>query len=349
MKNRLESVKHLIIVFILVFVVTALLIVGLNNARLLPIAASEQAKPIDALFSLEFKVIAFLFSLIVVFMVYSVVVFRRKRGDLTDAAHIKGHTGLEIAWTLAPLVVVLAFAYLGGDALAKTIAPEPEPLRVEVIGRQWAWTFAYPEADVTSDQLYLPVNRQALLFLSSQDVIHSFWVPEFRVKQDALPGNQNFVRELRITPDRVGEYKVRCAELCGLRHSEMESPVIVLPEDEFNAWLAREASIANDPVALGEKFSKEFGCQSCHSINGSKLLGPTWKGLFGEQATMTDGSTVTVDEAYLRDSILNPNSKVVQGYPANVMPAKFIHPLTKQPLTDAQIDAIIAYIISLAK
>jgi cytochrome c oxidase subunit 2 len=349
MITRLSRMKHLIIALILVFVVTGLLFVGLNYVQLLPVAASEQAKPIDALFGLEFKVIAFLFSLIVVFMVYSILVFRRKRGDLTDAANVKGNTRLEVAWTLAPLVTVLVFAYLGGDALAKTVAPEPKPLRVEVVGRQWSWSFAYPDYGVTSNELYLPLDRQALLSLSSQDVIHSFWVPEFRVKQDLLPGGQDFVRELRITPDRLGDYKVRCAEMCGLHHAEMVAPVKVVSQEDFETWITKEASLANDPAARGAKYAGQFGCLACHSVNGSKMVGPTWQGLFGKQETLADGSTVTVDEAYLRDSILNPNSQIVKGYPAKVMSSKFIDSLTNQPISDAQINDIIAYIISLAK
>jgi cytochrome c oxidase subunit 2 len=347
MNNRLKKATHLIIATSLVVIVSVLLILGLNRVRLLPIEASAQAVPIDHLFRLEFAVIAFLFSLIVVFMVYSIIVFRRKRGDVTDAEHITGNANLEFVWTAAPLITVLIFAYLGGNALAATLTPEPKALRVDVTGRQWTWSFSYPDFGIISDKLYLPVDKQAILRLGSADVIHSFWVPEFRVKQDALPGGSEFVRDLRITPTRIGEYKVRCAELCGLQHAYMTAPVIVVSQSDFDAWAAKEAGLAADPVARGQKFAQQFGCLSCHSIDGTKIVGPTWKGLFGETATFTDGTSTIADEAYIRESILNPNAKVVEGYPAGVMPQQFIDPVSKQPISDQQIQDIIAYIKTL--
>jgi cytochrome c oxidase subunit II len=347
MNNRLKKATHLIIATILVVIVSALMIFGLDHVRLLPIEASAQALPIDHLFRLEFAVIAILFSLIVVFMVYSIVVFRRKRGDLTDGEHITGSAKLEFVWTAAPLITVLIFAYLGGNALAATLTAEPKAMRVDVTGRQWTWSFSYPDLGIVSDKLYLPVDKQAILRLGSVDVIHSFWVPEFRVKQDALPGGSNFVRDLRITPTKIGEYKVRCAELCGLQHAYMESPVIIVSQADFDAWAAKESGLAADPVARGQKWAKQFGCLSCHSVDGTKIVGPTWKGLFGESATFTDGTSTTADEAYIRESILNPNAKVVQGYPAGVMPQQFIDPVSKQPISDQQIEDIIAFIKTL--
>jgi cytochrome c oxidase subunit 2 len=347
MKNRLKKATHLIIASVLVLIVTALLILSWNYLRILPVAASAQAQPIDELFRWEFMVIAFLFSLIVVFMVYSIVVFRRKRGDLTDAAHVEGNSNLELAWTITPLLTVLVFAYLGGDALAKTLAPEPKALRVNVTGRQWTWNFAYPDYGIVSDSLYLPVNKQAVMRLSSEDVIHSFWVPEFRVKQDALPGGEEFVRELRITPTRIGEYKVVCAELCGRQHTSMVSPVIIVDQADFDAWVTKESGLSDDPVERGQKWATQFGCISCHSVDGTKIVGPTWAGVFGSTETMTDGSSVTVDEAYITESILRPNAKVVQGFPAGVMPQQFIDPISKLPISDQQIQDIIAFIKSL--
>jgi len=347
MKNRLKKATHLIIASVLVVIVTGLLILSWDYIRILPLAASAQALPIDRLFHLEFMVIAFLFSLIVVFMVYSIFAFRRKRGDLSDAEHVEGDTRLEIGWTLAPLLTVLVFAYLGGDALAQTLAPEPKALRIDVTGRQWTWSFAYPDFGIVSDKLYLPVDRQAVLRLSSADVIHSFWVPEFRVKQDALPGGQEFVRELRITPTFTGEYKVRCAELCGLQHTYMESPVIVVTKEEFDAWVIKASGLSDDPVERGQKWATQFGCLSCHSADGSKLVGPTWKGLFGEEVALAGGVATIADEAYLRESILNSNAKIVEGFPAGVMPQQFIDPITRLPITDQQINDIIAFIQSL--
>jgi cytochrome c oxidase subunit 2 len=347
MKNRLPRPVHLVIASILVLVVTALLIFGMRFVRLLPLAASAQAEPIDWLFHLEFQVIAFLFALIVVFMVYSILVFRRSKGDLTDARHIEGSSKLEIAWTAAPLGLVMVFAYLGSTTLAETVAAQPKPLRVEVIGRQWAWSFVYPDSGVTSDKLYLPVGQQALLLLRSEDVIHSFWVPEFRVKQDALPGGPDFVRPLRVTPTQPGTYTLRCSELCGRLHTTMVADVIVLSQADFDAWLAKESGVSADPAARGEKWAKQFGCASCHSVDGSKLVGPTWKGLYGHQVQLSDGSTVTADDAYIKNSILHPDDQIVAGFPPGVMPKQFIDPVTKKPISDDQIADLIAYIQSL--
>jgi cytochrome c oxidase subunit 2 len=333
--------KHLAIASLLVLIVTALLIVGLNYVQLLPIEASLQAKPIDQLFHLEFQVIAFLFSLIVVFMVYSIFVFRRKKGDTTDAAHIEGSSGLELVWTVIPLITVLAFGYLGGQSLAETLRTDPQPLEINVIGSQWSWRFEYPDAGIVSTDLMLPVNRQALFHISSTDVIHSFWVPEFRVKQDALPGGQEFVRDLRVTPDRIGQYKVRCAELCGQQHAYMLAPVKVLSQADFDTWVAEQSAQANDPVARGQKYANQYGCTACHSIDGSKIVGPTWKGLFGSTVTLEDGTTVTADEAYLTESIKDPAAQIVQGY-QDIMPSTLA-----QQMTDDQISDIIAYIKSL--
>jgi cytochrome c oxidase subunit 2 len=349
MKNRLRKATHFIVAGILVVAVSALLIIGMDYVRILPQAASAQAQPIDQLFRQELVVIAFLFSLIVVLMLYSIVVFRRKRGDTSDAAHIEGNTTLEIAWTVAPLATVLVFAYLGGNALAATLAPEPKPLRVEVIGKQWAWSFVYPDYGVISDKLYLPEDKQTILLLRSDDVIHSFWVPEFRVKQDALPGGEDFVRELRVTPTEQGEFKVRCAELCGLQHTYMESPVIVLGQADFDSWLNKAAGISDDPVVRGEKWATNFGCRSCHSVDGTKIVGPSWKDLCTGTAHLADGSSVPVDETYIRESILNPNAKIVEGFAAGLMPAQFIDPVSKLPISDDQISDIIAYMNSICR
>ncbi|HEX9027956.1 MAG TPA: cytochrome c oxidase subunit II [Anaerolineales bacterium] len=340
-ENRRSDMKHFVIAGLLVVVVTALLIFGLGHVRLLPVQASAQAVPIDNLFSLEFKIIAFLFSLIVVFMIYSIVVFRRKRGDLTDAAHIEGNRRLEVLWTIAPLFLVLYLAYLGSQSLAETMRAAPHPLEVKVVAAQWSWRFEYPDTGIISDKLVLPVNKQTLLHLTSLDVIHDFWVPEFRVKQDILPGGDQFIRDLRITPTLVGNYKVRCAQMCGLRHAYMEGPVQVVSQADFDAWVASQTATSADPVARGQKAAQQFGCVACHSIDGSKLVGPTWKGLAGSTVTLSDGSTVTADDAYLIESIRQPGAKIVQGF-ADIMP----HTIAAN-MTDAQVQDIIAFIKSL--
>jgi cytochrome c oxidase subunit 2 len=339
--NRRSNMKHFIVVGILVILVTALLLFGLQQVHLLPTAAALQATPIDRMFGLEFAVIAFLFSLIVVFMVYSIFVFRRKKGDTSDARHIEGNQRLEIIWTAIPLATVLGFAYLGSQALAETTRVDPGALEINVIGSQWSWRFEYPELGIQTNELRMPVDRQALLHLSSMDVIHSFWVPEFRVKQDALPGGKQFVRDLRVTPDKIGKYTLRCAELCGLNHTYMEAPVIVLASADFDAWAAQEAGLSADPIERAKKWYETFGCNACHTLDGTPKVGPSWKGAYGEQVKLADGSTVTVDDAYIIESIRNPGAKIVEGY-QNIMPAGI-----GSTLTDQQIQDLIALIKSL--
>ncbi len=346
MKNRSKNVLHLAIASVLTVISGIVLFFVLDNIRLLPTAASAQAISIDTLFRGEYAVIAFLFSLIIVFMVYSIVVFRRKKGDTTDAAHVEGNTKLEITWTVLPLLTVLVFAVWGGQSLREVTKAEPQPLVVNVIGQQWAWRFEYPlEAGekVVSDKLYLPIDKPVLLRLSSMDVIHSFWVPEFRVKQDALPGGEQFVRPLRVTPTKIGDYKLRCAELCGVQHTTMESDVFVRSQADFDSWLAEQSGESPDPVVRGEKVAKNFGCLACHSLDGSRLVGPTWKGAFGEQVGFEGGVPgLTADEAYLRESILNPNLKIVKSFPAGVMPQNF-----STQMSEKQINDVIEYIKSL--
>lgn len=167
----------------------------------------------------------------------------------------------------------------------------------------------------------MPQPKQAILKLSSNDVIHSFWVPEFRVKQDALPGGKELVRDLRITPTELGEYKVRCAELCGTQHATMLADVKVVPREDFDAWAAGETQISDDPVVRGQQYAQQYGCLACHSADGSKLVGPTWKGVYGSEGSMTNGNVVTVNEDYLYQAIINPGALVVEGYPSGVMPA----------------------------
>jgi cytochrome c oxidase subunit II len=254
--------RHFVVVGILVIAVTVLTYMGLDSAGLMPVPASAQAVPIDWLWDLQVKIIAFLFALIVVPMIYSLLFFRRRKGDTTDAVHIEGNTNLEIAWTVVPLIIVLGLAYIGAENLAETRRADPNAMEVRVTGFQWGWRFEYPEYGITTNELYLPVNRQVVLKMTSTDVLHSFWVPEFRVKQDLVPGR---VTELRITPTMVGDtYKVRCAEMCGTSHAYMESPVIVVEMTDFDAWVAEQQEIAAEaaqtPEGRGQALITANGC-----------------------------------------------------------------------------------------
>ena len=333
--------KHFVVAAVLVVLVTALVIVALNSFELVPQLASEEGAFVDQLFTLQIYIIAFVFSLIVVLMLYSAVVFRRKPGDTEDGAYVKGNTPLEIAWTVIPLMVVIGLGIVGAGHLSEITASAPDELEIEVTGFQFGWRFDYPEYGVSSNELYLPNGRQAVFKITSTDVIHSFWVPEFRIKQDAVPGQWH---ELRVTPTEVGDYRVRCAEMCGYAHSAMYAPVVVVEPEQFEAWLAgQEVDVPSDEltgVTLGAKLVEEQGCLSCHSIDGSELVGPTWLGLYGSERQLEDGSTVMADEAYLLESILEPGKKVEAGYP-NVMPSAYSF------LSEEELAAMIEYIKSL--
>ena len=236
--------KHFVRVGILTTILTVLIGSGLDNLGLMPVLASVQGAAIDALFRKHIWVISFLFSLIIGFMLYSFVVFRRKPGEEGDGDHFEGHTSLEIAWTIVPLGIVMYFSFLGASALAETRRADPNAYNITIVGSQWSWRFDYTDYDFSSTELRLPIDRQSLLTLTSTDVIHSFWVPEFRLKQDALPG-EGMERELRITPTLLGDYKLRCAELCGLEHAYMVSDVIVMEVDDFEEWVMQQHAVKN--------------------------------------------------------------------------------------------------------
>lgn len=326
--------KHFAIVTVLVGALTFLMNLLLNSSNLLPVEASAQAEIIDRLFNTHFLLISFLFSLITVFIGYSLVVFRQRKGQMEEGRHIEGSTPLEVVWTIIPLGAVIFIAYLGSVSLAEVRKVDPQALEVKVTAGQWYWSFEYPDYGIVSKELVLPANRQVKLTLTSRDVIHSFWVPEFRVKQDVLPG-ENLVKELRITPTEIGDYKVRCAELCGGAHAYMESPVKVRSLKDYNQWVGDQlAAISDDPVARGRVLVEVNGCISCHSLDGSKGVGPTWKGLADSTVTLNDGTTAQADAFFLLSSIIKPDIQIVEGYSAGVMPKNYLDLLTEEQIND---------------
>ncbi len=319
--------RHLIYITILLVLSTAGLRYLFEYIFALPVAASAEARPIDNLFSGHYWMIAFLFSLIMVLMLYSAFVFTRGEDDDSDGPHVHGNTKLEIGWTVIPLFVVLGFGFWGAVALNDITSPKEGEMTVNVTGKQWIWSFSYPEQEnIGSGELVLPVDRTAVLKMNAEDVIHSFWVPEFRVKQDLVPGRET---TLRITPTEVGSYKLRCAEICGLSHTQMEADVRVLSVEEFQAWVdeksAAPAFADMTPEERGAYWAgaEGFGCVACHSSDGTPGVGPTWQGLYLRQEPMTDGSTPTADETYLTNSIYDPNAHIVAGFNPNIMPQNY--------------------------
>jgi len=331
--------RHFVIVGILVIVVAVLTYVGLDSIGLMPVEASAQAVPIDWMWNWNVVAMSFFFSLIAVPLFYSLIVFRRRKGDATDAEHIEGNDALEITWTVIPLFIAIVFAYMGAYSLGAVKRADPNAMIVKVTAIQWSWKFEYPDYGITTKELYLPVDKQVVLKMEAGDVIHSFWVPEFRVKQDIVPGR---VTDYRITPTLEGSYKVRCAELCGTSHAYMESPVVVVNQAEFDEWVAArrsEVAAAQTPEERGQLLVSANGCAACHSLDGSELPGPTWQALFGESVKLADGTTVIADEAYLAASIKDPLAQVVEGFQP-IMPATY-------GFSDEEIADIVAYIKTL--
>ena len=327
--------KHAILVAVLTLITTVGLYFLFDWMFTLPTAASTQAGPIDTMFQSHFVMMALLFAFIMVIMLYSVVVFRRRPDDTEDGPHIHGSTGLEIAWTVIPTLIVVGFGIYGWIVLNEITSEQENEMTVSVISEQWNWSFEYPVQDVRSNRLVLPVGQPVLLELQSKDVLHSFWVPEFRVKQDMVPGSTNF---LRITPSVIGSYRLLCAEICGAGHAGMRADVEVVSQADFEQFLLDAAFRYSDltPEERGQQFYLELGCNGCHSLDGTPGVGPTWQGVYLREEPLDDGTTVIADDDYLRDSILNPNAQIVQGFNANIMPQNY----------GEQIDALQAEILA---
>lgn len=335
--NRL----HILIASVLVVVVTYPLYLVLSAIYALPTPASAEAQPIDQLFDAHFLLIAFLFALVMVFMLYAAFVFRRREGDEGDGEHFHGNMALEVAWTVAPLGLVVIFSIWGTQMLTDITSPKENEMTIRVIGRQWSWSFEYefdaPEGydrapAFVSPDLYLPVDQPVKLEMVTQDVLHSFWVPEFRVKQDLVP--RTVPTYLRFTPSELGEYKVRCAEICGLQHHSMRADVQVVNSGDYQTWFDERVTATVNappideltPVERGEYIYNDaiYNCVSCHSIDGTteNKAGPSWLGLLGSERVFEDGTTAVADAEYIRNSILNPYDQIVEGY-AEVMPLGF--------------------------
>jgi len=331
--------RRYVIIFILVLVSTFLVHTWLMSIGLFPTEASAQSIAVDQLFHVHLWLISFLFSLIMVTLMYSLIVFHRRKDEIGDGAYLTGNSTLEITWTAIPLVAVLVLAYAGAKTLGAIRVIDPTALQVKVTAGQWYWQYAYPDYGVTSTDLYLPVQVQIDLQMTSVDVIHSFWVPEFRVKQDIIPGRSV---DLRVTPILIGKYKVRCSELCGLRHAYMEGAVYVVSQTDFAKWISQQQSAAPpSPELRGQQLATSYGCTNCHSIDGSPKTGPTWLHLYGASVKLSDGTSVTADDNYIKTSIINPNLQIVSGFPANTMPD------FSQVLDQTMVEALLAYIKTL--
>jgi cytochrome c oxidase subunit 2 len=261
--------------------------------------------------------IVFLSALMILF----VIKYNRKKHK--KAEQIEGSTALEVAWTIIPIMIAMVMFYYGWEGYTPMNKIPANAMKVTAVGRMWSFTFLYENGKQSPD-LVVPVDSPVNVKLTSLDVLHSLFIPEFRIKSDMVPGRE---KQMWFRSDREGEYEVFCAEYCGLRHSYMSSKVRVLPKEEFDKWLGDTAVVtktagAANPGAAGEAIIKNQGCIACHSTDGTKIVGPTFKGLFGHEVTvMKDGQAVkvTADEAYITRSIYEPNAEIVQGFPQGQM------------------------------
>ncbi len=302
-----------------------------------PRLASEEGVVVDRLLRVHFFLIAAIFALVVGFALYSIWAFRRRGDDDEPGLAIHGHSGLEFLWTVIPLGIVLGLSAIGVKDFLFLRRSDAD-LVVQVQAQQFSWSFAYPEYGIRSAELVLPVGRRVKFEMTSLDVIHSFWVVEFRIKEDTVPGMTTYAY---VTPKEPGQYRVRCAELCGSGHANMYADVRVLPAEEFDAWVAEQQAAlqqAASPVERGAQLFQQY-CAACHALDGSPKVGPPLNGIAGRTVTLQDGTTLTADEAYIRESILDPQAKLVEGF-APVMPATF-----GQVLSPEEIDALVQFLL----
>jgi cytochrome c oxidase subunit 2 len=270
-----------------------------------------------------------------------IVRYNKKKNPV--ATQIHGSTTLEIVWTVIPILLVLLMFYYGWKGFHPMKAKAPEDsLTIKTTARMWSWSFQYPNGKIT-DSLYIPVGKPVRLELISPDVIHSLYIPAFRVKQDMVPGKPDI---MWFIPLKEGRFDIFCAEYCGLQHSFMISAVNVLSDSAYNVWyqdtvqLAATAEAGELPGAMGLSVLKKNGCLACHSLDGSKLVGPTLKGIYGKkEVVIANGQEkqITVDDGYIQRSIYEPNAEIVKGYVQGMMLSY------KTSITDEEIEQIIEY------
>lgn len=305
----------------------------------MPSEASTGARAVDLAFYFVLWVSVFFFILIVGLMLLFVIRYRRRPGRLT-AEHAPRHNlALELTWTIIPVILTAAMFAIGFRTYLDEVTPPANAYEIKVHAQKWKWSFEYPNGYIDSD-LHVPLNEPVLLVMDSVDVIHSFYVPDFRVKKDIVPGR--FSR-LWFQATQLGEHRVFCSQYCGTGHSDMLSKVVVQQPGDFAKWLQTAAAqyASMSPAQAGADLYQRLGCVQCHSTDGSPGLGPTYKEMYGRQVKLADGSAVVADENYVRESILDPQAQVVAGFQP-------VMPTFKGRMTDQQIGWIIEYLKTLS-
>lgn len=326
----------------------------------MPPAATDIAQNVDTLYG--FLVISSLISFIILMggLMYFISKYKRNTKDDKTAYISHNHT-LEFLWSFIPFVIFMVCFGWGAKIYLNMRSVPENAMEIHVVAKKWAWEFTYKNGrKMTSDvndegepvpaTMKVPLNKPVRLIMTStkvnpndkmdRAVLHSFFVPAFRVKQDIVPGRYT---QLSFTPTKKGKFYIFCTEYCGTGHSNMIGLVEVVDEVAFNDWVVGEGTGAPKVMTLAQKGKKIYAtraCMGCHSLDGSKMTGPTWKGLYGSQRKLADGSTVTADDNYIRESVLNSNAKIVSGYAPNQMPAY------QGQLTDEDITAVVEFIKS---
>lgn len=299
----------------------------------LPERASTVAPEVDWLFYFVLWASTVIFAGVVVAMLYFAWRYRRKDPEERPEL-VKENKLLEISWIVIPAILVLLVFTWGFRSYINLNVSPPDAYEITVRGRQWVWDFEYPNGAQVTGELHVPVNRPVRLRMSSEDVIHSFFVPAFRTKMDVLP---NRYTTLWFEATDTGTYQIFCTEYCGTQHAGMLGEVVVHEEGEFQEWLQTAGGMEDLPPAeYGAILYEQQGCQQCHSLDGTPGVGPTLQGIYGTEEELADGSTVEVDENYLRESIIEPGAEIVAGY-QNVMP-----PYSQ--LNESQVNALVEFI-----
>ena len=300
------------------------------------------APEVDALFEFIVTVSIILFIIVVGGTALFVWRYRKKKHESVDFTEDLSHnTKLEVIWTVIPLILVAIVFFWGFKSYMKIRLAPGDAVEVKVTAQKWFWQFDYPDGAASTNELVVPTGVPVKLVMSSQDVIHSFFVPDFRVKMDVLPNRYTIAWFEATEP---GTYDLFCTEYCGTGHSKMLGKVRAVSEPEFAAWVEQNSNIGQGMslAEFGAKLYKSKACITCHTVDGSPLVGPSFKGVFGHKVKLSDGRTVTADENYLRESILKPQAKVVQGFQP-------VMPTYQSILKPREVDALIEYIKSLGE
>jgi cytochrome c oxidase subunit II len=301
---------------------------------LFPVQASTIAPRVDNLYFFLIAVSAFFSVLVTVLVIVFAIKYRRRHATEVGAP-IHGSLTLELVWTGIPFILAMVMFVWGASVYFAIAKPPAETLDIYAVGKQWMWKFQHREGQREINELHVPVDTPVRMVITSEDVLHDLYLPSFRVKMDAIPGRYT---QLWFTATELGTFHIFCAEYCGTKHSGMIGWVTVMPQDEYQAWLAGGGS-EGTLAQVGEQLFTQLACITCHAAD-SAGRGPVLNGLFGARVTLASGETVVADNAYIRESILNPTAKIVQGF-APIMPT------FQGQVSEEQLLALIEYIKSL--